>query len=240
MRDGVFNSHDECWQQDKEASHRLPRRCDRKRGVYSQRIFRTGMLVRYHSIAAPGRKGTFAVIALVTAALFTMLEMFGIASLPAVATEPGDGLCPGYKDCNGKLGVPYEAFFRKAARTHGVPLPLLVAVAHQESSFRPEVRSAAGAVGVMQLMPEVARELGLVVNKKRDDRKNPERAILAGARFLRQLLDLNEWQLAGSLASYHSGPVYVALWGGVPPPSGDYVRSVLALRDRYAQKGNCH
>ena len=91
-----------------------------------------------------------------------------------------------------------------------------------ESSFNPMVVSSAGAQGLMQIMPQLATELG--VTEPFDPRQN----IMAGARYLRQLLDANHGNLRLTLASYNAGPGNVARYKGVPPfrETREYVKRI--------------
>ena len=100
-----------------------------------------------------------------------------------------------------------SAFVRAAARS-GLPLSLLVATAEQESRMNPAAHSRAGARGLLQLMPATARSLRL-----RD--VAPRANVLAGARYLRALLDrFDSVELA--LAAYNAGPTAVERAGGAP------------------------
>lgn len=106
-----------------------------------------------------------------------------------------------------------------------MPLSLLTAVAEQESRFDPVARSRAGAQGLMQVMPATARQLGL-------DPAVPSSNVLAGARYLRRMLDrFADNELA--LAAYNAGPSAVARAG--PAPAAEtvaYVRDVSAASAR--------
>lgn len=110
-----------------------------------------------------------------------------------------------------------------AAVRHGVDPSLLTAVASVESGWDPQAVSPAGAVGLLQLEPETARELGA-------DPLDPAQSADAGARYLRWLLDrFGDLKLA--LAAYNAGPGAVERYGGVPPyPEAErYVQRILAL-----------
>ena len=119
---------------------------------------------------------------------------------------------------------PFLELFQRAARDHGVDPQLLWAVAMAESSLNPQAVSATGALGLMQLMPETAQQLGC------HDPLDPEQNVQAGARYLRQLLD-QFGDVALALAAYNAGPPAVERYGGVPPyrETQDYVRRVLDL-----------
>jgi soluble lytic murein transglycosylase-like protein len=103
--------------------------------------------------------------------------------------------------------------------------PLLVsAVIRQESGFQPNAVSKTGAQGLMQLMPDTARSLGV------RDAFDPKQNIEGGAMLLRQLMDRYHGQLDLALAAYNAGPGAVDKYGGVPPypETQDYVRNVMA------------
>jgi soluble lytic murein transglycosylase-like protein len=104
--------------------------------------------------------------------------------------------------------APLRGAFVAAARDTALPRALLYAVAKVESNLRQDARSAAGARGILQVMPATARTLAL----------NPDEAgsnVLAGARYLRQMLDqFGTVQLA--LAAYNAGPTAVSRAGGAP------------------------
>ena len=125
-------------------------------------------------------------------------------------------------------GQAYEGLIREAARRHKVDARLIRSIMQTESSFNPAAVSSAGAVGLMQLMPDLIRELG--VNDPFDPREN----IMAGARHLRRLLDTHDGNVKLVIASYNAGEGAVARYGGVPPypETRDYVRRVTRLLSR--------
>jgi len=111
------------------------------------------------------------------------------------------------------------AFASASART-GVPASLLVATAYEESRLDPGAVSDAGARGLLQLMPETARQLGV----NGDD---PSANVLAGARYLRQLLNrYGHAELA--LAAYNMGPTTIDRVGHAPGTSLRYAKNVEA------------
>jgi hypothetical protein len=117
--------------------------------------------------------------------------------------------------------VDYRQAARDAARQYGVPEDLFLRVIQQESGFRPDVTSSAGAYGLAQLMPGTAAELGV-------DPRDPLQNLAGGARYLRQQLDAFG-NPALALAAYNAGPGRVRQYGGIPPfeETQQYVQRIL-------------
>jgi soluble lytic murein transglycosylase-like protein len=115
----------------------------------------------------------------------------------------------------------FRASFARAAARTGVPLSLLVATAYEESQMDPSARSGAGAKGLLQLMPATARELRL-------DGDDPAANVLAGAMYLRRMIDrFGSVDLA--LAAYNAGPTAVERAGRAPTVETlRYVKNVEA------------
>jgi soluble lytic murein transglycosylase-like protein len=103
---------------------------------------------------------------------------------------------------------PFRAAFATASAKTGVALSLLVATAYEESRMNPSAHSGAGATGLLQLMPATARDLRLVGG-------DPATNVLAGARYLRQMIDRFD-SLELALAAYNAGPSAVEQAGGAP------------------------
>ncbi len=120
---------------------------------------------------------------------------------------------------------PYDDLIIEAARMHGLDPRLLRSIVEVESAFNPRAVSPAGAKGLMQLRPILARELG--VRNPFDPRQN----IMGGARYLRQLLNMHDGDIRLALASYNAGPGNVTRYAGVPPfrETQKYVKRILAL-----------
>lgn len=116
----------------------------------------------------------------------------------------------------------------KVARQEGLDPYLLSAVVATESQFDVASVSIRGAVGLMQLMPDTARELGVV------NRFNPEQNLRGGARYLRRMMEKYPDNLSLALAAYNAGPTSVLRFGGVPPfpETKRYIKKVLG---RYAK-----
>jgi soluble lytic murein transglycosylase-like protein len=121
----------------------------------------------------------------------------------------------------------YRAAFVSAARDTGLPLAMLVAVGQVESNLQADARSSADARGLLQVLPSTAAELRL-------DADHPTSNVLAGARYLRQMIDqFRSSDLA--LAAYNAGPAAVAVAGAAPTAETlDYVREVTVAWRRLA------
>ncbi len=117
-----------------------------------------------------------------------------------------------------------ENIIQFSANKYGVDPKLALAVAKVESNLSPDVVSTAGAVGVMQLMPETAQGLG--VRNSKDPREN----IDGGVRYLKELMTTFDGDLTKVVAAYNAGPQAVQKYNGVPPYSEtkDYVAKVMA------------
>ena len=97
-----------------------------------------------------------------------------------------------------------------AADAHGIPEALLHAVIETESNFNAHAVSVKGALGLMQLMPQTARELGVA------DALDPAANIDGGARYLKELLARFGNDVPLALAAYNAGPAAVQRSGGIP------------------------
>jgi soluble lytic murein transglycosylase-like protein len=122
----------------------------------------------------------------------------------------------------------YDAMIEEAAVEYEMDADLIRAVMQTESAFHPLVVSRAGAEGLMQLMPELAEEMGV------SDSFDPRENIRGGARYLKRLLDYYDGDLSLALAGYNAGPGNVERYGGVPPfaETQNYVKKITALLKR--------
>jgi len=139
------------------------------------------------------------------------------------------------------VSVAYKAVrphLRQAAREHALDYDLLKAVIATESGFNARAVSHRGAVGLMQLMPATAADLGVRAAKGQtlEERlTDPRTNVQAGARYLALQLARFDGQLELALAAYNAGPGAVLLAGRqVPnfPETRQYVRRVLGLYEQ--------
>jgi soluble lytic murein transglycosylase len=139
--------------------------------------------------------------------------------------------------------LEYEHIVTAHARNYDLQPELLAAVIYAESRFDPEAVSTAGAVGLMQLLPETAKGIALRTGGDRfvvTDLRNPEINVRYGSWYLDHLRDRYDGDLRLALAAYHAGPGNVDSWldagGGIAfPETRDYVEQVLSVRSVYAK-----
>lgn len=110
-----------------------------------------------------------------------------------------------------ELKKKYDGFIKNVAAKYGVEAPLIHSIILAESNYNEFAISSKGAVGLMQLMPETARDYGV------KNLYNPTENIEGGVRYLKHLMNYYNRDLELSLAAYNAGPEAVAKYGGVPP-----------------------
>ncbi|WP_052074630.1 transglycosylase SLT domain-containing protein [Shewanella mangrovi] len=126
----------------------------------------------------------------------------------------------------------YRQEISLAAKQHQLDPALIRAVIHAESAFNPAARSRTGAVGLMQLMPATAKEVGV------SNRYNPSDNIEGGSRYLAELMQRFHGNMQLACAAYNAGPTLVSQLGAVPdyPETQSYVERVQILWQRYRQQ----
>ena len=169
-----------------------------------------------------------------------LIALTGVAVLGAIALA----IVQHQPDFVQRIRYPlrYEAIVRGHAKNYDLDPSLLAAVIYTESRFNARARSDAGAMGLMQLLPDTARGIavrtggdGFVV----DDLYSPEINIRYGAWYLRNLLDRYGGDERTALAAYHAGPGNVDNWrdqgvGIQFPETRSYVAKVEHVKEIYA------
>ncbi len=132
--------------------------------------------------------------------------------VPISASAPGD----------------YAPLIQKYAAQNGLAPGLVKAVIQTESGGNPRSVSGAGAMGLMQLMPENVKDAGI------SDPFDPEQNIAAGTKQLAGLLSQYHGDLDLALAGYNAGPGNVRKYGGVPPftETQNYIHRVKAAMSK--------
>ena len=126
----------------------------------------------------------------------------------------------------GEAAVPYGDIIEKYSKEQGVDARLVRAMIQVESAYNQGARSRKGAMGLMQLMPETARQYSV------SDPYDPESNIQAGVKYLKTLLSRMPVDLA--LAAYNAGEAAVQKFQGIPPyrETRSYVSWILSLAGR--------
>ena len=139
--------------------------------------------------------------------------------------ENGAPIVPGYAYTDvspAPVPTQYAAALNQAAKSANVSPALLAALVWQESRWNPLAVSRKGAIGLAQLMPATARDLGV-------NPADPVANLNGGARYLRQLLDQFDGDVEKALAAYNAGSARVRSAGGVPAiaETRNYVTSIV-------------
>jgi soluble lytic murein transglycosylase-like protein len=125
--------------------------------------------------------------------------------------------------------LPFAGEIARVASLHDVDPLLLHALVSVESAYRPDAVSAKGAMGLMQLMPATARQLGVT------DPFDPQQNLEGGTRHLRRLLLRFEQNLELALAAYNAGAGRVDRHAGRMPPFAETAAYVPRVLQRYAR-----
>ena len=123
-----------------------------------------------------------------------------------------------------------DAVIKEAARTYNIPEPFIRAVIEVESAYKIKALSYKGAMGLMQLMPGTAKDMGVT------NPWNPYQNIMGGTRLLRILANKFDGDIPKVISAYHAGGGSVSQKGGIPYEGTDgYVRKVLSHYYRLKQ-----
>jgi soluble lytic murein transglycosylase-like protein len=122
---------------------------------------------------------------------------------------------------------PYAELVSAAATANELPEALLHAVIKTESSYNARATSPKGARGLMQLMPNIAREMGVT------NAYDPKANIQGGARYLKRLMTMFDNDIRLAVAAYNAGPQAVLSRGNVVPPFAETQRYVPSVLNQY-------
>jgi soluble lytic murein transglycosylase-like protein len=119
----------------------------------------------------------------------------------------------------------YDDIIQEAAEKYDLDPQMIKAVMQAESAFNAMAVSPVGALGLMQLMPAVAKELGVT------DPLDPRQNIMGGSQHLKNMLTSTRGNVPLALASYNAGPGNVKKYRGIPPfkETRNYVKKITAL-----------
>lgn len=145
-------------------------------------------------------------------------EKATVAAQPQLESKPESAAVPAAPEL-------LDSIIQEAAEKNEVDPNLVRAIIKVESNFNPNAISRKGARGLMQLMPQTARVLGV------RDVYDPAENVVGGVRYLKRLMETFPGQLHLSLAAYNAGPGAVERHGGIPPYSEtrDYVNRIASL-----------
>ena len=146
---------------------------------------------------------------------------YRVIGTPFRSTRPADS----------RFANAYDAIIAKHADTYQVPPELVRAVIQVESGFNPRAVSTKGAMGLMQLMPATAIEMG--VSKPFD----PDQNIRGGVAYLRLLLNRYPGNQQLALAAYNAGPEAVSRFGDKVPPYRETRKYVAQVSNRAGSNG---
>lgn len=157
-------------------------------------------------------------------------EPFFLSSPPAPGSLPRNSFASavntaGAANCDPLPAGQVDSLIGEAAKRAELDPALLRSVMEQESAFHPCAVSPKGAMGLMQLMPATATQLGVV------DPFDPGQSVDGGARFLKQLLETYGGDIPMALGAYNAGPSRVNEANGIPPipETLEYIRRVMTL-----------
>jgi soluble lytic murein transglycosylase-like protein len=173
------------------------------------------------------RLALLAVVAVVAAVWATAFKGTGVTPVATAAVANPKATVARVAPC--PFPTELRRAFETASADASIPPAMLWAVAKVESNLRADAESAAGAHGLLQVMPATARALDLNIDE-------PSANVLAGARYLRLMLDrFHSGDLA--LAAYNAGPTAVTVAGGAP--SIDVQRYVFNVNQLWHSVAGC-
>lgn len=161
--------------------------------------------------------------------IYRYVDRNGVVHFTNVPTTPGYRVYMREVPRLHRVATHYDTYIEEAAREYGLSASLIKAVIRAESNFDTYAVSKKGARGLMQLMPETARGLGVV------DSFDPEENIFGGTRYLKEMLTQFNGNLSLALAAYNAGPKRVEGKNRIPPieETRTFVRRVMRYIEEY-------
>ena len=209
------------------------------------RLKRAALLLSLGLVAAPALRAEYVVLRSGQRLKVTGYQLLGdkyrlqmgggtveIAAEEVVTIEPEEVFTP--LPAKPIVKAPYRELVEAAAARYRVDADLITSVIAVESNFDPKALSPKNARGLMQLLPETAERLGV------QNIYDPQENIDAGTRYLRELLQRYNNDLALALAAYNAGPERVQQYGRVPPfaETLSYVRRVERSYEKSKSKAS--
>jgi len=209
------------------------------------RLKRAALLLSLGLLAAPALRAEYVVLRSGQRLKVTGYQVVGdkyrlqmgggtveIAAEDVLAIEPEEVFTP--MPAQPVVKAPYRELVEAAAERYKVDADLITSVIAVESNFDPKALSPKNARGLMQLLPETADRLGV------QNIYDPKENIEAGTRYLRELLQRYNNDLALALAAYNAGPERVQQYGRVPPfaETLSYVRRVKRTYEKSKSKSS--
>lgn len=127
-----------------------------------------------------------------------------------------------------KYPQKYARYIRDASQRYGVSVRLIHSVIKAESNYNPRAVSVKGAQGLMQIMPDTGKMLGL------KDPFDPRQNIDAGVRYLKEMLEYFNGDTVLALAAYNAGPSNVRKYQGIPP-FAETIEYIKRIKNYYSQ-----
>lgn len=160
--------------------------------------------------------------------IYSFTDEQGVIHFTNVPTDPKFSLI--FKETDIEYGpVDYMSLISKMSKKYMVDDALIRAIIKVESDFNPTAVSKAGAKGLMQLMPETAKDLGV------ENVFNPEDNVEGGVKYLKSLISRFDDNLPLAIAAYHAGGGAVKKHNDIPPfdSTQKFVKRVLNYFERY-------
>ncbi|MBI5893867.1 MAG: lytic transglycosylase domain-containing protein [Deltaproteobacteria bacterium] len=169
--------------------------------------------------------------------IYTFTDENGVIHFSNVPTSKGKWrlkMKEGHFDSKKLSSGNYDRLIYSTAIRYGLDPLLVKAVIKAESDFDVLATSHKGAMGLMQLMPETANDMGI------DDAYDPVQNIEGGVKYLKKLMGTYKTNLSLAIASYNAGEKAVQKYNGIPPykETQEYVKRVLNYLRTYKNASN--